>query len=74
MTIEIRQMVIKSSIDNGAAKSAAKPTKKSGGKAADNDETCEDCGGNCEGELGGSEERQRMRAMLAAEFERMRER
>lgn len=70
MTIEIRQMVIKSSIDNDAAKSG----KKSAGKSADKDEECEDCGGNCEGELGGSEERQRMRAMLAAEFERMRER
>ncbi len=70
MTIEIRQMVIKSSIDNGAAK----PGKKPAGKSTDKDEACEDCGGNCEGELGGSEERQRMRAMLAVEFERMRER
>ena len=70
MTIEIRQMMIKSSIDNDAAKSAGKPNQKSAGK----DGACEDCGGHCEGGLGGSEERQRMRAMLAAEFERMRER
>lgn len=70
MTIEIRQMVIKSSIDQGAGKSDAKSTSKT---AAAND-GCEDCGGNCEGSLGGSEERQKMRAMLAMEFERIRER
>lgn len=69
MTIEIRQMVIKSSIDHGAAKT----DKKTAGKtAAGEDESKEDCGGSC-GSPGGGE-RQRMRAMLAEEFDRMRER
>ncbi|RUL79027.1 DUF5908 family protein [Dyella choica] len=71
MTIEIRQMVIKSSIDNDAGQSVLQ--KKDPKAASAKDEDCEDCG-NCEGELGGSEERQRTRALIAAEFERMRER
>ncbi|GLQ87814.1 DUF5908 family protein [Dyella flagellata] len=71
MTIEIRQMVIKSSIGNGAGPSVLQ--KKDAPKNSAQDEDCEDCGG-CEGGLGGSEERQRMRALIAAEFERMRER
>jgi len=74
VTLEIRQMVIKSSIDGDAARSAGKPVQRAPDKSAGKNEDCEDCGGNCEGSLGGSEERQRMRAMMAAEFERMRER
>jgi hypothetical protein len=70
VTIEIRQMVIKSSINNGTAQLAG---NNSAGKSSAANDGCEDCG-NCEGSLGGSEERQKMRAMLAAEFERMRER
>jgi hypothetical protein len=76
VTIEIRQMVIKSSIERGAADSGRE-------KASANDE-CEDCGGNSsnsgnsvgnsEGNLGGSEERRRLRMQFAAESERMRER
>lgn len=70
MTIEIRQMVIKSSIDNGADKAGKKTASR---KTADQDESNEDCGDGCGGPGGGGE-RQRMRAMLAEEFERMRER
>jgi hypothetical protein len=77
VTIEIRQMVIKSSIERGAADSGRE-------KASANDE-CEECGGNSgnsggngggnsEGNLGGSEERRRLRMQFAAESERMRER
>ncbi|GAB2579654.1 hypothetical protein ISP15_00150 [Dyella jejuensis] len=65
MTIEIRQMVIKSSIDRGGADSAGEPA------LADDDH---DGGGNSEGNLGGSEERRRLRALFTAESERMRER
>lgn len=70
MTIEIRQMLIKSNVGTQADRSASKKSDK---QANAKDEAAQDCGG-CEGEQGGSEERRRMRIALAAEFERMRER
>ncbi|MBE1160682.1 DUF5908 family protein [Dyella acidiphila] len=66
MTIEIRQMVIKSSIDRGEAAGA----DESAPAADEHDGE----GGNSEGNLGGSEERRRLRMLLATQFERMRER
>jgi hypothetical protein len=66
VTIEIRQMVIKSSIDRGEAPSA--------GESALADEDDEGGGGNSEGNLGGSEELRRLRTLLAAASERIRER
>lgn len=65
MTIEIRQMVIKSSIEGGEAVRAGDPS------LAEDD--MEDSG-NSEGNLGGSEERRRLRALFAMTSERMRER
>jgi hypothetical protein len=65
VTIEIRQMVIKSSIERGQADSDREP--------ALGDEECQD-GGNSEGNLGGSEERRRLRVLFMTESERMRER
>jgi hypothetical protein len=72
VSIEIRQMVIKSNIDGQAGKSGKKAVEA----AADKDASNDDCGGGCgsSGGPGGDDDRQRMRAMLAAEFERMRER
>lgn len=67
MTIEIRQMVIKSSIERGDAAGA-------GESALADDEHDEGEGGNSEGNLGGSEERRRLRTLLAAQSERTRER
>lgn len=62
MTLEIRQMVIKSNIDKkDAGKAAAEKTAKDG--------ACSDC----EGEQN-SGERLRARASLLAELERLRER
>lgn len=66
MTIEIRQMVIKSSIDRGEPVDGDEPV------AADDEHDGD--GGNSEGNLGGSEERRRLRMLLATQFERMRER
>lgn len=68
MTIEIRQMVIKSSVGSGADKNPAKSTGKTG--AANDD--C-GCGEDCEGGAG-SQERQKMRSAISMEWERMRER
>lgn len=66
MTIEIRQMVIKSSIDRGEPERAV--------DSARGDEDHDGDGGNSEGNLGGSDERRRLRSLLASERERMRER
>jgi hypothetical protein len=66
VTIEIRQMVIKSSIERGQADSGREPVSV--------DEDDEDGGGNSEGNLGGSEERRRLRMLFVAQSERMRER
>lgn len=65
MTIEIRQMVIKSSIEGGEA-------VRTGAPALAEDE--HEDGGNSEGNLGGSEERRRLRVLYAMTSERMRER
>lgn len=65
MTIEIRQMVIKSSIEGGEAVRTGTPAL-----AEDGDEDS----GNSEGNLGGSEERRRLRVLFAMTAERMRER
>jgi hypothetical protein len=67
VTIEIRQMVIKSSIDGDEAVRPGEPA------LADDDDDEEDAG-NSEGNLGGSEERRRLRVLLATASERMRER
>jgi hypothetical protein len=66
VTIEIRQMVIKSSMERGQA--------DSGREVALADEECEDGCGNSEGNFGGSEERRRLRVLFMRESERMRER
>ena len=72
MTIEIRQMVIKSSVGSGAEKAPPKAAGKA--KAADDDCDCDDdCGGGGGGG-GGQQERQKMRSAFATEWERMRER
>lgn len=59
MTIEIRQLVIKSNVDDGAATPEAK-------------EPAQD--GECGADHAGSAERQRMRSALAAELARLMER
>lgn len=66
MTIEIRQMVIKSRIDRGETSADDKPAP-----AGDD---CQDEDGDGEGSLGGSEELRRLRALFAFERERVRER
>lgn len=67
MTIEIRQMVIKSSV-GGDEKVSEKPAGKK--SSSSNDCACED---GCEGDAG-TQERQKMRTAIAKEWERMRER
>lgn len=69
MTIEIRQMVIKSSVGSAAEKSSA----KGAGKARPTAEDDCGCGDDCAGG-GGQQERQKMRSAFAVEWERMRER
>lgn len=59
MTIEIRQMVIKSSIEDGDAAPASDDHRQDPGDGA---------------EQGGHPERLRLRALLSAELERMWER
>ena len=63
MTLEIRQMVIKSSIEKNAE-----------GKAAAGKSGCDGACGDCDGEQGSSADRLRARASLMAELERLRER
>lgn len=62
MTIEIRQMVIKSSIQDGAGKQVAKETAQ--------DDGC----GDCSTDHAGSTERMRLRATLTIELTRLMER
>jgi hypothetical protein len=69
VTIEIRQMVIKSSVGSAAEKSPA----KGAGKARPTAEDDCGCGDDCAGG-GGQQERQKMRSAFAVEWERMRER
>lgn len=69
MTIEIRQMVIKSSV---GASAAEKAPAKGAVKAKATEDDC-DCGDDCAGGAG-QQERQKMRSAISAEWERMRER
>ncbi|HEX7817329.1 hypothetical protein [Dyella sp.] len=66
MTLEIRQMVIKSNIDKAADK------KKSAADAKAGDCSCDD--GDCGGKQPSGDEGLRLRSALLAELERLRER
>lgn len=69
MTIEIRQMLIKSSVGSGAEK---RTPVKGGQRTRPTAEDDCGCGDDCAG--GGQQERQKMRSAFAMEWERIRER
>jgi len=70
VTIEIRQMLIKSSVGSGAERrTPVKGAEKTRPTAEDDCGCGDDCAGG-----GGQQERQKMRASFAVEWERIRER